>query len=332
VLKASAWEEAPAALRDAVGATTAVVVPVATARGPFGTLSWFVTPSCRFQLSHDLSLMEEVARRSGIALENAELFRRTRQAIRARDEFLAVASHELKTPLTPLRLNVQTLKRLVARTKGALPHGRVDEMLSGADRQIRRLAGLVDDLLDATRMDGSRLLLDRRPLDLSATVVDIVERYAGLLAEVRCPVSLDVAPDVVGTWDRVRVEQIVTNLLSNGMKYASGTPLEITVRAQGAVALLRVRDHGPGIAPEDQERIFRPYERAVSYVNVSGFGLGLYIVRQIAEAHGGVVRLDSTLGDGSAFTVELPFAAPAACPPKPHRPRSANPFGEASAT
>jgi signal transduction histidine kinase len=137
-------------------------------------------------------------------------------------------------------------------------------------------------------------------------VRDVLERHRDELALAGCSVTLAAAQGVVGSWDRVRIEQVFTNLLTNAMKYAGGS-IEVRVEAKDDAALLVVRDGGPGISPEDQHRIFLAFERAVSYLKASGFGLGLYIVRLIVETHGGVVRLDSTPGVGSTFTVELPF-------------------------
>ena len=171
--------------------------------------------------------------------------------------------------------------------------------------------GLVDDLLDISRITTRRLKLKLEPVPLAAAVREVLDRHRNELAQAGCTVSSSAAGEAVGRWDRLRVEQVFTNLLTNAMKYAPG-PIEISVGSDGGVARLAIRDHGPGIAPQDQQRIFLPFERAVSYLNASGFGLGLYIVRQIVDAHGGAVRLDSAPGRGTTFVVELPLAPPAA--------------------
>ncbi len=238
--------------------------------------------------------------------QNAILFRNAQEALRARDEFLAVASHELKTPLTPLQLKIQVVQRLVGRAGGSLAPDQLAEALRGADRHIRRLVERIDDLLDMSRAGNQPLHLALAPTDLGATVHDVVERHLSELDRAGCEVAMTVAREVVGRWDSARIEQVFTNLLVNAMKYAPGR-IEVEVDANRVRAHLLVRDRGPGIAPEDQERIFMPFERAVSYLRTSGFGLGLYIVRQIVEAHGGAVRLESALGKGSTFLVELPL-------------------------
>jgi signal transduction histidine kinase/Na+/proline symporter len=272
-----------------------------------GTLTLFVSERGRLRFPGGLPVGEELAHRSALAIENALLFQSAEDAVRARDEFLAIASHELKTPLTPLHLNIQSLQRVLARTDIArVPPHQIREAMDGAASQVRRMVSLVDDLLDLSRITTRRLRLRLEPVDLGSTVRDVVERHRDELAQVGCSVAVALSGEVVGRWDRVRVEQVFTNLLTNAMKYAGGV-IDVRVEGRDGVAFLAVCDQGPGISLEDQERIFLPFERAVSYLKASGFGLGLYIVRLIVEAHGGRVRLESAPGRGSAFTVELPL-------------------------
>jgi signal transduction histidine kinase len=229
------------------------------------------------------------------------------EALRARDAFLAVASHELKTPLTPLRLKLQKVQRLVS--SGAAPDPeRLREALRGADEHIRRLAGFVDDLVDRAQLAHEPILLAPGTADLGAVVADAVERRRPELERQGCSVTVAACGELSGPWDPTRLGQAVEQLLVNAMTFAPG-PIEVRVEGAPDGARVSVRDHGPGIAPESWERIFLPYERAVSYRNVPGFGLGLHLVREIVEAHGGEVRLDSAPGRGSVFTIELPRAA-----------------------
>jgi signal transduction histidine kinase len=289
-----------------------VTLPLLSARGPLGTLSLFVEDALRLRPADDLGLVEELARRLTIAMENAGLYLQAEEAIRVRDEFLAVASHELKTPLTPLRIKIQTLERLVARGElGRVPKEKLLQLFDGAEGQVLRLVGLVDDLLDVTRITTKRLRLHPEPMDLAASVKEVVERHGGEAAESGCAVRVHANGPVLGTWDRLRVEQVFTNLLTNAIKYAPGSDVDVWVEARRERAALVVHDEGPGIAPADQERIFRPFERAVRFIEVSGFGLGLFIVRQIAEAHGGSVQLESAPARGTTFTVDLPRTPPA---------------------
>lgn len=303
-------QEWPGALGDALPRGRAVTLPLVAARGPLGTLSLFVDGDARLGPDGDLGLAEELARRLALAIENARLYLQAAQAIRLRDEFLAVASHELKTPLTPLRLKIQALERLVARGDlSRVPPDKLRQLFGGAEGQVVRLVALVDDLLDVTRLTTRRLRLRPEPVDLRAVVREVVERHAAEAAEARCEVAIREGPPVDGAWDRLRLEQVLTNLLTNAFKYAPGTLVEVGVDGDAGHARVEVRDEGPGIAPADQERIFRPFERAVRLLEVSGFGLGLFIVRQIVEAHGGTIALESTVGRGSTFRIELPRLA-----------------------
>jgi PAS domain S-box-containing protein len=227
------------------------------------------------------------------------------EKVRARDEFISVASHELRTPLAAARLHVESLRRLLARTGPPEP-GRVEHKLQRVIAQVDRLEGLVDKLLDTSRVALGQLILERSELDLVELVRGEVTRLGEELEAARCTLRLQ-APDAVrGQWDGLRLQQVVTNLLTNAMKYGSGQPIEVEVAAAGERARVTVTDQGIGIAPADHERIFHRFERAVSERNFAGLGLGLWITRQIVEALGGTITVDSALGQGARFTVELP--------------------------
>lgn len=284
-----------------------VTLPLLGRRGPLGTLSLFTTERSVLRLPQDLPLAEELAHLSALALDNANLYHSAEEAVRVRDEFLAIASHELKTPLTPLQLKLQLLRRLAA--SGELAQYSPDRLLQavgGAERQVQRMTGLINDLLDVSRITSGRFRLDPHLVDLGTVVRDALETHRAAITAAGCDIVLDLAPGLVGCWDPNRLDQVFTNLLTNALKYAPGTPIEISLRGDDTTVSLVVRDHGPGIGAEDAERIFLPFERAVSYLNVSGFGLGLYIVRQIVRAHGGTIRLDRAAGGGASFTVNLP--------------------------
>jgi signal transduction histidine kinase len=231
------------------------------------------------------------------------------EGVRLRDEFLSVASHELKTPLTPLALRLALLKREAQGTQpGQLPREREVRHLEVAERQVRKLAELVGDLLDVSRLSTGRMKLELEPVDLSALVREEVARFEPEAERAGCQLGLRTAPSSVGQWDRLRLEQVVTNLLSNALKYGAGKPVHITVDSDGARAWLTVRDEGIGIAPDDLERIFGRFERAVSERHYGGLGLGLYVTRQFLQAMGGTVKAESVPGQGATFTVELPLA------------------------
>jgi signal transduction histidine kinase len=235
-------------------------------------------------------------------LENQEKLER---AVQARDMFLSIASHELKTPLTPLTLQLQSIVRLAEKGDGKLSVEKVKEKVGKAGYQVAHLERLVDNLLDVSRLSENRLVLDLETLDLGALVEAIVERFRPELEATGTTVKVDAAR-ATGSWDRLRLDQVITNLLTNALKYGGGKPVAVEVRSTDDGARLRVRDHGIGIAPRDQARIFGRFERAVSDHNYGGFGLGLWIARQLVEAMGGKIELESREGEGSTFTVVVP--------------------------
>ncbi|HET7753463.1 MAG TPA: HAMP domain-containing sensor histidine kinase [Anaeromyxobacteraceae bacterium] len=224
-------------------------------------------------------------------------------ALRVRDEFLSIASHELKTPLTSLRLQLELLSRRLG------PNG--PPQIAAARRQEERLEALISELLDVTRIRAGKFALRRGTVDLSALVGTVVERFASELERSRITLSTELAPGLVGHWDGERLDQVVTNLVSNAVKYAPGSPLQVRTSEADGVALIEVRDAGPGIPGSLRSRLFQPYQRASSVEGVGGLGLGLYIVREIVVAHGGEVRVESGEGQGTTFVVSLPRAEPA---------------------
>lgn len=271
------------------------------ARGEVLGVIVFLAGCGRSYASDDLALAEDLGRRAALAIENARLYRDAREALRVREEFLSIAAHEIRTPVTSIHLAVQGLGDKDPTTEVA------HRLLAVIEREDRRLTQLVDDLLDVGRIRSGRLELELGPVDL----VQVVREMADQLApqRQRSGSELSIASDarVVGTWDRSRLEQVATNLLSNAIKFGIGRPIRVEVRAQGGRAILRVTDQGMGIPEPVQARIFEPFERAVRERTFGGLGLGLYIVRTIVEALGGTVRVQSVAGAGATFTVELPM-------------------------
>jgi signal transduction histidine kinase len=244
--------------------------------------------------------------------ERSAAIEAAQSALRVRDEFLAIASHELKTPLAALSLQIGSIRRATGEhaEPGSLAAKNRDR-LERARVQIERLTRLVDELLDVSRMTVGRPLLTPEPFDLSEAVQDLASRMQEQASRVGCALNVAAAEPVVGTWDKLRIEQVVSNLLSNAFKYGEGRPVEVAVEATDSCAVVRVRDRGMGIGPEDLVRIFERFERATRGTRHKGLGLGLYIARQVVDAHGGEIRVESARGEGSTFTVELPLATPA---------------------
>ncbi|RKH45653.1 sensor histidine kinase [Corallococcus sp. AB050B] len=284
-------------------------VPLGARGGTLGALMVLRSNVLRAFGAEEERLLTELAHRLALYLENARLYREAREAVRQRDEFLGIASHELKTPLTPLSLKVQLLQKQVvnlAREGKDVPTDRVAEALDVVQRQVRRLSGLVDNLLDVSRITAGRLRLELEEMDLASVAAEILYRFSAAAAQAGTELGLEAPVPVVGRWDRLRLEQVVTNLVSNALKYGAGQPVIVSVEANGTLARLTVKDHGIGIAPDDLARIFERFERAVSDRHYGGLGLGLYITRQIVEAFGGTVSAVSTPGEGSTFILELP--------------------------
>ncbi len=225
------------------------------------------------------------------------------EAVRARDEFLSVASHELRTPLTSLTLQLEVVRRRMAReaTDSAMARG-----LAGIVRHVGRLTALVEGLLDVSRLATGRMQLRLADENLGELTRAVVERMQPMLSQAGCELHLIVDGVVHSRVDAFRLEQVLTNLLSNAAKYGAGKPVEVRVEDDGACARLTVRDEGIGIAPDAQRRIFGRFERAVSERNYGGMGLGLYISHQVVEALGGTIAVHSAPGEGASFTVTLP--------------------------
>jgi PAS domain S-box-containing protein len=226
-------------------------------------------------------------------------------AVRLRDEFLAMASHELRTPVAALRLQVQSLQR----RRDALDAS-VARLVGRATDTTDRLASLVDALLDVSRLTTGRFELHRQRADLSAVVAANVERLRPVAAHVGSRIDLETATGLAGDWDVVRLEQVVTNLLSNAVKFGAGAPVSVRAFAEGERAVLTVCDEGPGIPAEVLPRIFERFERASAASQYGGLGLGLFIAREIVEAHGGTLRAENRPGGGARFTIELPRSPP----------------------
>jgi PAS domain S-box-containing protein len=265
----------------------------------------------RFQKEHE-HLVEGLAAQAAVALDNSSLYLQAQRAVSLRDEFLQVAAHELRTPITSLKLKVQSLLRKASTLGPALSAAQLHGKLEEVERIMGKLNVLINELLDISRITAGNLHLTWEPVDLMSVVHEVALRFEAQAAQAHVPIHVRGNGPLVGNWDRLRLEQVVTNLLSNALKYGAGSPVVIDTESDGTHARLTVRDEGIGIAPESLSRIFGRFERAVSERHYGGLGLGLYITRQIVEALGGVVRVESTPGKGSTFTIELPLAPPQA--------------------
>lgn len=221
-----------------------------------------------------------------------------RDAIEARNLFFSVASHELRTPITAMKLNAQLMH---------LTYPNVSlESLSKLDRQLVKLSKLVDEMLDISRLSRGKLELRKKPVDLASLTRDVLQDFSDQLRLASIPLTLDLAGAVTGLWDPDRLEQVVENLVTNAIRYARKSPLFVKVSEAGDSAILEVCDQGPGIPEEDHEKIFNRFERSRSFGERSGMGLGLYIVKEIVTLHGGTVSVSNLNTGGARFLIELP--------------------------
>jgi signal transduction histidine kinase len=232
-----------------------------------------------------------------------------RAAIRARDEFISIASHELKTPLTALKLRLgealRTARRLTQAEADPLPEKLV-RATAAAEVAANHLGDLVEDLLDVSRLTAGHLSLRIEAVDVGALLADLVARLRDQAAQSGSSVDVSCPDAIEASWDRKRIEQVLTNLLSNAIKYGMGRPIRLSARRVGERVRIAVADEGLGIPRADQARIFRAFERLATVQRIGGLGLGLYIGQQIATAHGGSLTVNSEPGRGSTFVLELP--------------------------
>jgi signal transduction histidine kinase len=289
--------------------STLLAVPLVTRSGVDGALSWVAAPHRPAFGPHDLDLAEHIARRSALAIDNSRLYREARAAVSIRDEFLSVAAHELKTPMTSLRGYAQLLAReFEAGEVGNRERARRAAMTIQV--QSDKLARLVAQLLDVSRIQSGKLAIECRPADLSALVRDVVEGVRTQLKQhtliARLPTELRLSID------SLRIEQVVTNLIDNAIKYSpEGGQIDVTVGCDpdSQTARLVVRDRGVGVPPEDRPHIFDRFYQAHAggaLTSMAGMGLGLYISRQIVDLHGGTIRAEFPEDAGTRMIVTLP--------------------------
>jgi len=305
-LQAAAYDEDHLALLRAINARSLLVMPLRVGERIMGALTLGMGVSGRRFSADDLPLIEELARRAALAVENARLYEDAQEAIRIRDQFFSIAAHELRTPITALMGYTQLLQRRVARV-GTLQARDLQSLQALAD-QSRRLDRLISALLDLSRIQTGQLSLDVGPVDLGALVRQVVDDMRPTLEQHTLTLTTPATPLWV-TGDEIRLEQVVQNLLQNAVKYSpEGGAITIQVDRDGDLARLRVGDQGMGIPPAALPQLFQRFYRApnVDPRQISGLGIGLYVIKEIIALHGGQVLVDSVEGRGSTFTVTLP--------------------------
>jgi len=258
-------------------------------------------------ISEDIT-EKKLAEKNRLNLEHEQNARASAEgALKMRDDFISIAAHELKTPLTALKLQFASLGKF----KGDIPPDQLkkySDHLHRAEEQCDRFARLITDLLDVSQANSGKLMLQLSDTNLVELLCGVIKRYEPTAMRAGCPLCLEAEPvEINGHWDCSRIEQVAENLLGNAIKYGAGKPIRIAASAKDDGVELVVQDRGIGIAAEDQVRIFERFERAVSPREFGGLGLGLYISQQIINAHGGKIWVDSEIGKGSSFHVRIPL-------------------------
>lgn len=229
-------------------------------------------------------------------------------AVRMRDDFMSIVSHEVRTPLNGLILETQLRKMHLARDNtAAFTKDKLAAMVDRDERQIQSLIRLIEDMLDVSRIRTGKLSIRPSEFDLSQLVANLLEVFSPQISAAQASISFSSAQPVVGQWDEFRIEQVISNLLTNALRYGAQKPIDVAVYREEGYAVVQVRDQGIGISQENQQRIFQQFERVSGSHVVSGLGLGLFISEQIVAAHSGKIEVHSELGEGALFKVCLPL-------------------------
>lgn len=316
VLSEMAMDENQIHLAKELGDTAALIVPLTLHGKVFGALT-FVSTESGMKYDHQaVSTGEELARRIALAYENSNLYKISQEAIEIRNEFMSIASHELNTPITSLKLQLQMVKKgLLMGKEGNFPLERFSKSVEASVKQVDRLINLIQILLDVSRIQSGKFTFNFARFNIQDVINEVVDRHKEIMLNADCSMNVTGEMDFSVVWDKIRIEQVLTNLLTNAVKYAPGK-IELNVHEDDNDVVIYVKDHGQGIEKAKLQTIFDRFERATSNESVSGLGLGLFIVKQIAEGHHGTVTVDSKENEGTIFTVRLPKDATQFLPPK----------------
>lgn len=295
-----------------IGTKSHLAVPMASKGEIMGTINFIITDSNRPLYDElDVGVAKDIAHFASLAIENARLYKDAMSGLQLRDDFISIASHELRTPITSLNLQIEVLNSLVDELKSDSEIPIVmRKFLDSTNNQVKRLSHLVDDMLDISRISIGKLNLNIRNVKLKTLTMEVLERFDEQLKEKRIELFFDAPDNIIVECDAGRIDQVITNFMTNAIRYGKKKPILITIEDKESYVHLRIQDHGRGIRREDFERIFNRFERAHTADDVSGLGLGLYINKTIVEEHNGRILLESEPEKGSIFILELPKNQP----------------------
>jgi PAS domain S-box-containing protein len=296
-------------LLNSISLGAVLIYPIRIHRGIIGYVVFMFEDPDKNMTSSEITLYEKVQKKVCLHFENAFLHHQAKKAIQVRDEFISVASHELKTPLTSLTLQIQMINRNLRDVHTTLHTDQLLQSVNFCHKQVLRLTHLLNQLLDVTQIQQDQIQLQQAPTDLRFLAKQALMTFEEEARSKHILLSLDLGETIIGNWDATRLTQVISNLISNALKYGNHSPVTVETRKDptNGLAQLRVRDHGFGISNEMREKIFERFERGKESQSTPGLGLGLYISRQITEAHGGKLSCESEVGKGTTFILTLPL-------------------------
>lgn len=291
-----------------LGISSLIYAPLLSRGKTIGVLTLVSSKKGFSYADDDALLAAEIASRAGMAVDKAQLYLQAQEALRIREEFMSIAAHELRTPLTIILLHLQKansdMKKLMSKHTGM---EQILELLERSEKQGFRLSKMINDLLDVSLANIEKLPIEKESIELNSLVEEEVKRFR-LKSEGKSKLILKKSnKEIFGNWDEVRLGQVISNLLSNALKYGNNKPISISVLKEKKKAIIKVKDNGIGIKNTDTEKIFDLFGRA-NLTDTKGIGIGLYITNKIIEAHGGKVEVDSKIGKGTTFKIILPLS------------------------
>lgn len=256
----------------------------------------------------DLETVKEVSRSCALAIDNALLYRESKKTIEAREDFISVASHELRTPITSLKMRIDLLAMMIERGKFPEEINKVlRPIVSELQPDVKNFTKLIESLLDISKIGDKDLTLFKDVCDISSIIKDEAQKLKAIFETHQTDLCFEIQDGIKGSCDQTRIRQIINNLLTNALKFGDKKPVTLIVKGDGSTLSVWVKDNGIGISDQDFQRIFKPFERAVSDQYFGGLGLGLYITERIVKSHGGKIEVDSKPGHGATFKVEIPL-------------------------